>query len=102
MQPIQAAQRTDGVRYAIRDVVMKAREHAENGMDMLYLNIGDPIQFGFETPPHLIEAIADAMRAGQTGYCPSEGTAEAIDAVTREAGRKGIHNPYHVYVTTGA
>jgi alanine-synthesizing transaminase len=102
MQPIQAAQRTDGVRYAIRDVVMKAREHAKNGMDMLYLNIGDPIQFGFETPPHLIEAIADAMRAGQTGYCPSEGTAEAIDAVTREAGRKGIHNPHHVYVTTGA
>jgi len=102
LKPIQAAQRTDGVRYAIRDVVMRARELAAGGMDMLYLNIGDPIQFDFETPPHLIEAISQAMRDGQTGYCASEGTAEAIDAVTREAHSKGILNPHHVYITTGA
>ena len=43
MIPISAAKRTDGVRYAIRDVVMKAREHAADGMEMLYMNIGDPI-----------------------------------------------------------
>jgi len=102
MQPIQAAERTDGVRYAIRDVVMRARELAAGGMEMLYLNIGDPIQFDFQTPPHLIEAISEAMAAGQTGYCASEGTPEAIDAVTREAQRKGIQNPHHVYITTGA
>ena len=69
MRPIQAAHRTDGVRYAIRDVVMRARELAAGGMEMLYLNIGDPIQFDFETPPHLIEAISNAMQNGQTGYC---------------------------------
>ena len=102
MKPIQAARRTDGVLYAIRDVVMRARDLAEGGMDMLYLNIGDPVQFDFETPPHLIEAISKAMRDGQTGYCSSEGTAEAIDAVTREAQSKGIHNSQHVYITTGA
>ncbi len=102
MHAIQAATRTDGVRYAIRDIVMKAREHAANGMDMLYMNIGDPIQFDFETPPHIIEAIAESMRSGDTGYGPSEGTHEAVAAVTAEAKVKGIANPHHVFITTGA
>ena len=102
MQAIQAAKRTDGVRYAIRDVVMQAREHAARGMDMLYLNIGDPIQFDFQTPPHLLEAISKSMMDGNNGYCPSEGTDEAVGAVKREAGRKGIHNPHHIYIATGA
>jgi alanine-synthesizing transaminase len=102
MQAIQAAKRTDGVRYAIRDVVMQAREHAARGMDMLYLNIGDPIQFDFQTPPHLLEAISKSMMDGNNGYCPSEGTHEAVGAVGREAKRKGIHNPHHIYIATGA
>jgi alanine-synthesizing transaminase len=102
MQAIQAAKRTDGVRYAIRDVVMQAREHAARGMDMLYLNIGDPIQFDFQTPNHLIEAISKSMRDGNNGYCASEGTDEAVGAVGREANRKGIHNPHHIYIATGA
>jgi alanine-synthesizing transaminase len=102
MTPIKAAQRTDGVRYAIRDVVMAARTHAAAGMEMLYLNIGDPIQFDFETPPHLLEAISASMAAGDTGYCPSEGTDEAVAAIAAEAKRKGIANAHHIFVTTGA
>ena len=102
MKPIQAATRTDGVRYAIRDVVMKAREHAAAGMQMLYLNIGDPIQFDFHTPEHILDAINRSMRDGNNGYGPSEGTHEAVAAVTAEAARKGIHNPHHVFLTTGA
>ena len=102
MKPIAAAKRNDGVRYAIRDVVMQAREHAAQGMEMLYLNIGDPIQFDFETPPHILEAITRSMMNGDTGYCPSEGTHEAVGAIEREAQRKGIPNCHHVFVTTGA
>ena len=102
MRPIQAAKRNDGVRYAIRDVVMKAREHAANGMEMLYLNIGDPIQFDFKTPPHILEAITRSMLNGDTGYCPSEGTHEAVAAIERESRAKGIPNCHHTYVTTGA
>ena len=81
---------------------MKAREHAANGMDMLYMNIGDPIQFDFETPPHIINAIHRSMLNGDTGYGPSEGTHEAVAAVTAEARRKGIAQPHHVFLTTGA
>jgi alanine-synthesizing transaminase len=102
MKPIPAARRTNGVRYAIRDVVMAARTHASAGMNMLYLNIGDPIQFDFKTPPHILDAISASMNAGNTGYCPSEGTDEAVAAIAAESKRKGITNAHHIFVTTGA
>lgn len=102
MQPIRPARRTDEVRYAIRDIVVLANQLEAQGRDMLWLNIGDPIQFDFRTPPHLVEAIHRAMLAGRTGYGPSSGTDEAIAAIRREAGRKGIEAPGHVFVTTGA
>ena len=59
--PIRAAKRTEGITYAVRDIVLLAQEVAKTGKEMLYLNIGDPNQFGFLTPPHLIEAVAKAM-----------------------------------------
>ena len=46
-------------------------------MEILALNIGDPLQFDFRTPPHLIEAVAKAMRDGLNGYAPSLGIPEA-------------------------
>ena len=72
---------------------------SQQGMEMLYLHWG-PIQFDFETPPHIIEAISSTMQAGQTGYCPSEGTAEAKFSPAKPD--KGIENPAHVFITTGA
>ena len=43
------------------------------GRKVRYLNIGDPITFGFKTPPHMIEAVERAMRDGHNGYQPSVG-----------------------------
>ena len=48
---------------------------------MRYLNIGDPVAFGFKTPPHLIAAVERAMRDGHNGYGPSAGIAPAREAV---------------------
>ena len=56
-QPIVAARRTENIRYAVRDVVLTAREAAAAGKELLYLNIGDPLQFDFQTPPHIVDAI---------------------------------------------
>ena len=101
MEPIRPSRRTEGVRYAIRDIVVLAHELAAQGQELLYLNIGDPIQFDFETPPHLVEAIHRAKLEGKTGYGPSSGTGEAREAILREAGRKGIGDVQHVFVPTG-
>ncbi|MCA1586890.1 MAG: aminotransferase class I/II-fold pyridoxal phosphate-dependent enzyme [Acidobacteria bacterium] len=54
---IRTARRVDRFTYAIRNIVAEARKVEATGRTVHYLNIGDPIQFGFHTPPHLIEAV---------------------------------------------
>ncbi len=98
---IKAARRTENIKYAVRDIVVLAQETAKTGKEMLYLNIGDPNQFDFQTPSHIVEATYEAMKANKNGYAPSSGTAEAIDAIGREAERKGIKNIQDIFITTG-
>jgi alanine-synthesizing transaminase len=103
MKPIRTARRVDDVTYAVRDVVLLARQAAAAGKDMVYLNIGDPCQFDFRTPDHVVEAIVRALRDNKTGYSPSEGIPEAIEAIRRDAEqRKGIRNVRDILVGHGA
>jgi alanine-synthesizing transaminase len=67
---IPVASRIGGFVYAIRNIVAEARKVEASGRKVRYLNIGDPIPFGFRTPPHLIEAVTRAMREGHNGYTP--------------------------------
>ena len=101
VREIPAATRLENVRYAIRDLAVLADEVAKSGKPMLLLNIGDPLKFDFQTPPHMIEAVARAMREGKNGYAPSSGTAEAQRAIRGEAERKGIGNVLDIFVTSG-
>src|SRR3982074_907606 len=82
--------RLENVRYAIRDLACIADEVARQGHKILPLNIGDPLNFDFQTPAHMIEAVHQAMRDGKNGYSPSSGVKEALDAIRSEAARKGI------------
>jgi alanine-synthesizing transaminase len=101
VREVAAAQRLENVRYAIRDLACVADEVAKKGHKVLPLNIGDPINFDFQTPAHLIEAVYKAMRDGKNGYAPSPGIKEAIDAIRGEAERKGITSVQDVFVTSG-
>jgi alanine-synthesizing transaminase len=98
---ISAATRLDNVRYAIRDLACVADEVIKKGHKVLPLNVGDPLNFDFETPKHLIEAVYKAMKDGKNGYAPSSGIKEAVDAIRGEADRKGITNIQDVFVTSG-
>lgn len=98
---ISAASRLENVRYAIRDLACVAQEVAAKGHKILPLNIGDPINFDFETPAHLIEAVHKAMRDGKNGYAPSSGVTPALNAIRGEAARKGITNIQDIFVTSG-
>src|SRR5439155_20516768 len=67
-----------------------------------YLNIGDPVAFGFQTPSHLIEAAERAMRDGHNGYLPSQGIASGREAVAEDYANRGIPtSPDRVVLTTG-
>src|SRR6266849_6159116 len=98
---VTAAARLENVRYAIRDLACIADEVAKQGHKILPLNIGDPINFDFQTPQHLIEAVYKAMRDGKNGYAPSPGIKEALDAIRAEAARKGIKSVQDVFITSG-
>jgi alanine-synthesizing transaminase len=98
---IIAAARLENVRYAIRDLACVADEVIAQGHKVLPLNVGDPLNFDFETPPHIIEAACKAMRDGKNGYAPSPGIPEALEAIRGEAARKGITTVRDVFVTSG-
>src|SRR5437762_6876297 len=98
---IAAASRLENVRYAIRDLAVVADELTRQGHRILPLNIGDPINFDFETPPHLIETVHKAMKDGKNGYAPSQGIPQALEAIRAEAARKGITSVQDAFVTTG-
>ncbi len=101
LRPIAPACRLDNVRYAIRDLAVLADEVARTGAKILPLNIGDPLKFDFATPPHMIEAVAKAMRDGKNGYSASSGVGEAVTAIRGEAERKGIKDIQDIFVTSG-
>ncbi|MGA7376874.1 MAG: aminotransferase class I/II-fold pyridoxal phosphate-dependent enzyme, partial [Candidatus Sulfotelmatobacter sp.] len=98
---VTAAARLDNVRYAIRDLACVADEVIQQGHKVLPLNVGDPLNFDFKTPLHIIEAAYKAMREGKNGYAPSPGVPEALDAIRGEAARKGITTVRDVFVTSG-
>ena len=94
--------RTENITYAVRDIVVLANQVAKTGKEMLYLNIGDPNLYDFVPPKHLVDATYQAMVKNLNGYAPSSGIKEAVDAIEREAERKGITNVHDIFVTTGA
>ena len=99
---IPIAARLAGFDYAIRNIVNEARKVEASGRRVHYLNIGDPVLFGFKTPPHLVEAVERAMRDGHNGYTAAAGIVEAREAVAHEYTSGGVSiSPDRVILTSG-
>ncbi|HET9705976.1 MAG TPA: aminotransferase class I/II-fold pyridoxal phosphate-dependent enzyme [Vicinamibacterales bacterium] len=99
---IRTARRVDRFTYAIRNIVTEAKKVEAAGTRVRYLNIGDPNQFGFLTPPHLIDAVVKAMRDGHNGYTPSPGIAEAREAAAADFVARGVDvSADRVLITSG-
>src|SRR5678815_3063374 len=99
---IPTAARVSGFSYAIRNIVAEARKIEAAGRRVRYLNIGDPVPFGFKTPPHLVAAVERALRDGHNGYMPSAGIEPARRAVAAEYTRRGVPmTPDRVVITMG-
>ena len=103
MTNVNATERTKNIEYAIRDVIVYAKEVAKTGKTIYYLNIGDPVAFDFETPKHIRHALTNAIESGVNSYSPSEGLLELRQAITRK--EKRVNNvdvaPENVIVTNG-
>jgi alanine-synthesizing transaminase len=99
---VRSSARVRSFTYAIRNIVAEAKKVEASGRPVRYLNIGDPIPFGFRTPPHLVEAVSRAMRDGHNGYTASAGIPSARDAVAAEYVSRGMPvSPDRVILTSG-
>ncbi len=82
-------------------VLARAQELESAGRRIVHLEIGEP---DFPTPPHVVEAAAEALRAGHTHYVASPGIRplrEAVSAFLERTGR--LRAPAdRVVVTPGA
>ncbi|MEM3103857.1 MAG: aminotransferase class I/II-fold pyridoxal phosphate-dependent enzyme [Candidatus Nitrosocaldus sp.] len=91
-----------GVEYAIRDIIQYAREQERKGNKVLYLNIGDPVLYGFSTPKHVKDAMIRAVLEDKNYYAESEGVRELREAIAERESAKGMHvMPEDVVVTNG-
>jgi alanine-synthesizing transaminase len=88
--------------YAIRNIVGEALKVEATGKRVHYLNIGDPVAFGFDPPQHLLAAVERAMHDRHNTYGPSAGIPAARDAVAREYSRNGFPvTADRVFITAG-
>lgn len=79
--------RTKTIRYAIRDVVVTAKQLEAAGKRITYLNIGDPIVYDFKTPSFMVDAFCQAAKQGLNGYSASPGLTEFRTAVVEKEHR---------------
>ena len=102
LRAIPTAARVHRFTYAIRNIVAEAQKVEAAGTRVRYLNIGDPVAFGFQPPPHLITAIERALRDGHNNYGPSAGIAAAREAVAGEYTANGFPvSADRVFITAG-
>jgi tyrosine/nicotianamine family aminotransferase len=99
----QVTNRVRNIEYAIRDVVVQAKRLERKGKKIIYLNIGDPVRFDFDTPEHVKQALAKAVEEGANWYAPSEGLLELREAICEKEKRvnKVDIQPEDVVVTHG-
>lgn len=90
LDTLKVSKKVVGVEYAIRDIVLAARKVQEKGMQVDYLNIGDPVQFGFQPPDNVKQALIDAVNRGENYYSASEGLLELRQEIAKKENAKGL------------
>jgi alanine-synthesizing transaminase len=100
---VKVTERVKTIEYAIRDIIVHAKEIAKTGKKIFYLNIGDPVAFDFSTPLHVRQALSKAVEEGANYYSPSEGLPELRQAVAEKERRvNGVNiSAEDVIVTSG-
>ncbi|MHA1513088.1 MAG: aminotransferase class I/II-fold pyridoxal phosphate-dependent enzyme [Candidatus Hodarchaeales archaeon] len=56
------------IKYAIRDIIIFAKEVEKTGKKLYYFNIGDPNKYDFDTPQFLKEALIEAVTIDKANY----------------------------------
>jgi len=97
------AERIFHIRYAIRELVPLAKQLEARGEKIIYLNIGDPLKYDFDTPGHIKEALHKAVLEKHNYYSLSQGDPELREAIAyKEKTWHGVEiDPSDIVVTQG-
>ena len=87
---MKVSKKVSGVEYAIRDIVSAAKDLEKQGRTIDYLNIGDPVQYGFYPPENVKQAFIDAIKKDHNYYSDSEGIQELRSAIADKENLKGF------------
>lgn len=82
------------------EVLARANALAAQGKSIINLGIGQP---DFQTPPHIVEAAAKALRDGHHGYTPANGIPQLREAVAADIlkWRGAKVDPAHIMIVPG-
>mgnify|MGYP006275233533 FL=1 len=99
---MKISKKVAGVEYAIRDIVVAARQVEKQGKKITYLNIGDPVQYGFQPPQYVKDAMIKSITQGHNYYAQSEGLPELRESIAIKENKKGLDvNADDILVTNG-
>jgi alanine-synthesizing transaminase len=80
----------DQLKYEIREIVGTARHLETLGVDMIYENIGDPIQKGEKIVPWIKEIVTDLVsQSSSYAYTATEGVYETREFLADQVNRRG-------------
>ncbi len=79
-----------GLVYEIRNIVNVADILKRSGVDVIWENIGDPVQKGEKIPAWMREVLIDLLREDRTyGYSPTKGMIETREFLAELVNRRG-------------
>jgi aspartate aminotransferase len=109
---IPGKQMTTKSSRTVRDLAAAARSMPRSGIreimdiawgvpDAIHLEVGEP---NFETPPHIVDAAASALRSGATRYTPNAGIPELREALADKVSKRNALTAGmdDIIVTSGA
>ncbi len=84
----------------IRKVFAEVNKLRDQGKDIISLGLGEP---DFDTPPHIISAMEDAVRKGATHYTANKGILELREAICEKLSveNKLAYSPEEIICTVG-
>lgn len=79
-----------GLTYEIRNIVLIANKLKEYGIDIIWENIGDPVQKGEQIPAWMKEVVAETAKEDRSfAYSPTKGMDETREFLARMVNKRG-------------
>jgi alanine-synthesizing transaminase len=79
-----------GLTYEIRNIVLIANKLKEYGVEIIWENIGDPIQKGEQVPAWMKEVVTEIIKEDRSfAYSPTKGVDETREFLARRVNQRG-------------